>query len=134
MSGQYRAETITTNGEKMKGYGPQARPEFRSIDRATRWSGVLLCWSHGAAMLGTAAEAFFHPTADWWPLVWPGAWLLTGALLLSWAALRARQRHLLRNAAQAEGDETCANGADCGYGGYGACDTGCEPPAYGRAA
>lgn len=92
----------------MNRHGPRARPGFRRINRATRWTGTLLCWSHAAALLGTAAEAFLRPAADWWFLLWPTPWILTGALLAAWAVLRLWQRSLLEQtlpAAHPENDE-----------------------------
>ncbi|MEW1691063.1 hypothetical protein ACIQOF_37725 [Streptomyces sp. NPDC091265] len=82
------------------------RPGLHRLDRATRWTGRLLCGCHALAMALTATEALLHPSPAWWPGLWPGAWVLTAVLLAAWAALRALQKHGLRRAAEDEGDGT----------------------------
>ncbi|MFJ6659833.1 hypothetical protein ACIQNG_26290 [Streptomyces sp. NPDC091377] len=83
--------------------GPRARPGFRRINRATRWAGTVLCWTHATAMLLTATEVLLRPSADWWPITWSTAWSTTGALLIVWAILRTSQKQRLRQIAQPEG-------------------------------
>ncbi|WP_328584352.1 hypothetical protein [Streptomyces sp. NBC_00370] len=59
---------------------------------ATRRAGQLLCWAHAFAMTLTAVEAVTHPTAAWWPPVWPTAWALTAAALACWLTLRTIEK------------------------------------------
>lgn len=79
-----------------------ARPGLRRIDRATRWAGMALCWSHATAITLTAIEAILRTAANWWA----AAWALTAVLLISWALLRAAQKGLLRGTVDSEGGET----------------------------
>ncbi|OKI70261.1 hypothetical protein AMK14_13790 [Streptomyces sp. TSRI0445] len=78
-----------------------ARSGLRRIDRITRRVGIALCWSHAIAIALTAAEAILRTAAGWWVI----SWVLTAALLLIWAMLRAAQKGLLRRAAGSEGRE-----------------------------
>lgn len=82
------------------------RPGLNRLDRATRWSGQLLCTCHAVAMALTATEALLHPSPAWWPRLWPTAWALTAVLLAGWIALRALQKQHLRRAAEDERDGT----------------------------
>ncbi|MGW3334240.1 hypothetical protein ACWDF9_27270 [Streptomyces rubiginosohelvolus] len=78
-----------------------ARSGLRRIDRATRWTGMTLCWSHATAIALTATEAILRTAANWWVV----AWGLTAALLIAWALLRAAQKRLLRGAVVSGGGE-----------------------------
>lgn len=68
------------------------RTARRPSTATTRRAGQLLCWAHAFAMTLTAVEAFTHPTATWWPPVWPTAWALTAAALACWLTLRTREK------------------------------------------
>lgn len=94
-----------------------ARSGLRRIDRTTRRVGIALCWSHATAIALTAAEAIIRTAAGWWVI----SWVLTVALLLIWAMLRAAQKGLLRRAAGSEGREPDPCSPE-------------EPPLYDRAA
>ncbi|MET8841166.1 hypothetical protein ABZW67_13860 [Streptomyces rubiginosohelvolus] len=94
-----------------------ARFSLRRIDRATRRAGIALCWSHATAIALTAAEAIFRTGTGWWVI----SWVLTAALLVIWALLRAAQKGLLRRSAGSEGKEPDPCSPE-------------EPPHYDRAA
>ncbi|MEU7328386.1 hypothetical protein [Streptomyces parvus] len=94
-----------------------ARSGLRRIDHITRRVGIALCWSHAIAIALTAAEAILRTGTGWWVV----SWVLTTALLLIWAILRAAQKGLLRRAAGSEGKEPDPCWPD-------------EPPHYDRAA
>ncbi|MGW4628467.1 hypothetical protein [Streptomyces rubiginosohelvolus] len=103
--------------QQQRGARRGARFSLRRIDRATRRAGIALCWSHATAIALTAAEAIFRTGTDWWVV----SWVLTAALLVVWAMLRAAQKALLRGAASSEGGETDPCSPE-------------EPPHYDRAA
>ncbi|MEW2609019.1 hypothetical protein AB0937_02155 [Streptomyces sp. NPDC047880] len=65
---------------------------FRSSASAVQLAGRLLCWSLAAAMAGAALDAFVHPRFRWWGAVWQLPWWLTGAAVLAWTVLRAREK------------------------------------------
>ncbi|MGW8489964.1 hypothetical protein [Streptomyces sp. NPDC055886] len=103
--------------QQQRGARCGARSGLRRIDRATRWAGIALCWSHATAIALTAAEAVFRTDADWWVI----SWALTAASLVVWALLRAAQKRLLRRAASSEDGEADPCSPE-------------EPPLYDRAA
>ncbi|WP_344599335.1 hypothetical protein [Streptomyces glaucus] len=68
----------------------RALPMVRS--RAARFAERLLCWSLAAGMVTAAVDAVFEPPARWWHTAWPLPWWLTGASVLAWVVLRAREK------------------------------------------
>ncbi|MFE3676059.1 hypothetical protein [Streptomyces griseus] len=86
--------------------GPRARPVFRRTNRATRWTGALLCWAHATAMALTATDILLRPSAGWWPATWITAWAMTVALLIAWAVLRTVQKHRIHRIAQSDDTDT----------------------------
>lgn len=62
------------------------------LKRAVRRSGQALCWIHASAMALTAVEALAHPSSAWWSYLWPTAWALAAAALVTWLALRAAEK------------------------------------------
>ncbi|MFH9608951.1 hypothetical protein [Streptomyces sp. NPDC017448] len=110
--------------------GPRAASGLRGpggaggTDRATDRVGALLCWTHGLAMVLTAAAAVLRPPAGWWSAAWIGAWVLTGVLLVVWALLRADRKRRYRKGGRPSGDgvpdpetcDGCCEGAPEEYG------------------
>ncbi|MFG2600756.1 hypothetical protein [Streptomyces sp. NPDC048445] len=83
----------------------RAKPSFRRINRATRLTGTLLCWTHATAMALTGAEILLQPSPSRWTAAWIGSWALTGALLIVWALLRTAQKQRLHQITQPEDDD-----------------------------
>lgn len=109
----------------MSSRAPRPGSGLRRLDRATRWSGQLLCTCHAIAMALTATEALLHPSPAWWPRLWPTAWALTAVLLAGWIALRVSQKHRLHRTAEGEPDDTPDGAPD---------DTPQQSASYDRAA
>lgn len=64
------------------------RPSASAVSLA----GRLLCWSLSAAMATAAVEALLGPRPRWWGALWALPWWLTGAAVLGWIVLRAREK------------------------------------------
>ncbi|GGZ37064.1 hypothetical protein [Streptomyces poonensis] len=78
------------------------RGGVRRAGQYTAWAGRLLCWTLAGAMLTAAAEALLAPDVTWWRVLWPLPWCLVPVWALTWAALRIREKRLLRRAADEE--------------------------------
>lgn len=59
---------------------------------ATRITARLVCWSLGAALLLNAVQGLAHPALPGFRQLWLGMWVLTGGLMVGWAALRAVEK------------------------------------------
>ncbi|MFF3966120.1 hypothetical protein ACFYZI_31680 [Streptomyces griseorubiginosus] len=72
------------------------------LARAVRYAGRLLCWSLGTAMASAATDLLLAPHAQWWSYAWPAPWILTCAFALTWAVLRACEKHAAHSTTDAE--------------------------------